>query len=72
MFYWKEDGRLSAGFIAQELDAVVEEFGADYLGVVSKADPDCYTVGAAALIPVLVNAVKELAAEVAALKAKLG
>ena len=71
MFNWKEDGRLSAGFIAQELDEVVQEFGADYLGVVSKADPDCYTVGAAALIPVLVNAVKELAAEVAALKAKL-
>lgn len=71
-FDWKEDGKHSAGFIAQELDAVVEEFDADYLGVVSKADPECYTVGAAALIPVLVNAVKELAAEVAELKAKLG
>jgi hypothetical protein len=71
-FDWKEDGKHSAGFIAQELDEVVQEFGAEHLGVVSKADPDCYTVGSAALIPVLVNAVKELAAEVAELKAKLG
>lgn len=71
-FDWKEDGQHAAGFIAQELDAVVEEFDAGYLGVVSKADPECYTVAQAALIPVLVNAIKELAAEVAELKAKLG
>ena len=70
-FDWKEDGQHSAGFIAQELDAVVEEFNADYLGVVSKADPNSYSVAQAALIPVLVNAIKELAAEVAELKAKL-
>ena len=70
-FDWKEDGKHSAGFIAQELDAVVEKFGADYLGVVSKDDPECYTVAQGALIPVLVNAIKELAAEVAELKAKL-
>jgi hypothetical protein len=71
-FNWKEDGKHSAGFIAQELDEVVQEFGAEHLGVVSKADPDCYTVGSAALIPVLVNAVKELKAEIEELKAKLG
>ena len=71
-FDWKEDGKHSAGFIAQELDAVVEEFGADYLGLVDKNDPECYTVGSAALIPVLVNAIKELKAEVDELKAKLG
>ena len=71
-FDWKEDGKHSAGFIAQELDAVVAEHGADYLGLVDKNDPECYTVASAALIPVLVNAVKELAAEVAELKAKLG
>ena len=70
-FDWKEDGQHSAGFIAQELDAVVEEFNADYLGVVSKADLNSYSVAQAALIPVLVNAIKELAAEVAELKAKL-
>ena len=70
-FDWKEDGQHSTGFIAQELDAVVEEFNAGYLGVVSKADPNSYSVAQAALIPVLVNAIKELAAEVAELKAKL-
>ena len=71
-FDWKEDGKHAAGFIAQEVDAVVEKFDADYLGAVSKADPECYTVAQAALIPVLVNAIKELKAEVAELKAKLG
>jgi hypothetical protein len=71
-FDWKEDGNHAAGFIAQELDEAVQEFGAEYLGVVNKADPECYTVSQTALIPVLVNAVKELAAEVAELKAKLG
>jgi len=71
-FDWREDGKHAAGFIAQELDAVVAEHGADYLGLVDKNDPECYTVASAALIPVLVNAVKELAAEVAELKAKLG
>jgi len=71
-FDWKEDGKHAAGFIAQEVDEVVEKFGADYLGAVSKADPECYTVAAAALIPVLVNAIKELKAEVAELKEKLG
>jgi len=71
-FNWKEDGTHSAGFIAQELDEVVGKFGADHLGAVSKADPECYTVAAAALIPVLVNAIKELKAEVDELKAKLG
>ena len=71
-FDWKEDGKHAAGFIAQEVDAVVEKFDADYLGAVSKADPECYTVAQAALIPVLVNAIKELKAEVAELKEKLG
>jgi hypothetical protein len=71
-FDWKEDGKHAAGFIAQEVDAVVEKFDADYLGAVSKADPECYTVAQAALIPVLVNAIKELKAEVAELKKKLG
>lgn len=71
-FDWKEGGQHSAGFIAQELDAVVQEFGADYLGAVSKADPDCHTVAQSALIPVLVNAIKELKAELDELKKKIG
>ena len=72
VFDWKIEGNHAAGFIAQELDEVIQEFGAEHLGVVSKADPECYTVAQTALIPVLVNAIKELAAEVAELKAKLG
>ncbi len=71
-FTWKEHGQPWAGFIAQELDEVVLEHDAEYLGLVSKADPDCYSVGMSSLIPVLVNAVKELKAEVEDLKKKLG
>ena len=71
-FDWKEEGNHAAGFIAQELDEVVQEFDAEHLGVVSKADPECFTVSQTALIPVLVNAIKELKAEVEELKKKLG
>jgi hypothetical protein len=71
-FDWKETGIHSSGFIAQELETVIEEFDADYLGLVSTADPECHTVAPTALIPVLVNAIKELKAEVEELKKKLG
>ena len=71
-FDWKVDGQHAAGFIAQEVDEVIQEFDADYLGVVNKADSEQFGVASAALIPVLVNAIKELSAEVEALKAKLG
>jgi len=70
-FVWKSSQHKSAGFIAQELDAVVTESDADYLGLVNK-DNDIMGVGPTALIPVLVNAIKELKAEVEELKAKLG
>jgi hypothetical protein len=71
-FDWKMEGNHAAGFIAQELDEVVQEFGAEHLCIVSKADPECFTVSQTALIPVLVNAIKELKAEVEELKKKLG
>jgi hypothetical protein len=69
-FTWKRDGSKAAGFIAQEAAAVVESHDAEYLGFVDDNN-EYMGVSAAALIPVLVNAVKELKAEVEALKAKL-
>jgi hypothetical protein len=70
-FEWKESGEAAIGFIAQELNEVVEQFSADHLKLVLKDDPEKWMVAQTQLIPVLVNAVKELAAEVAELKAKL-
>jgi hypothetical protein len=70
-FEWKADGSSAAGFIAQEIDAVVADHDAEYLKVVVKNNPDSWEVAATHLIPVLVNAVKELKAEVDALKEKL-
>lgn len=70
-YVWKEDKRKAAGFIAQEADAVVTANDADYLGFVDKSN-ELMAIGPSALIPVLVNAIKELKAEVDELKAKLG
>jgi hypothetical protein len=51
-----------AGFIAQELDAVQEQFGAsDYLSLILKDNLDRLEATPGKLLPVLVQAVKELA-----------
>lgn len=70
-FNWKEDGSPASGFIAQEVAKVVDEYGADYLHLVDRSN-EYMGLSATTLIPVLVNAVKELKAEVEELKAKLG
>jgi hypothetical protein len=70
-FSWKSDGSKAAGFIAQEAAAVVESYDAQYLGFVDDSN-EYMGVAASALIPVLVNAVKELKAEIEELRAKLG
>ena len=61
-FDWKEDGRTSYGVIAQELEEVLPE-------LVSSGD--LKTVNYNGLIGVLIQAVKELSAEVEDLKNKL-
>jgi hypothetical protein len=53
-------GKKSSGFIAQEVLSVLEANGIDYTGIVVTDDPNQYTVAQANLIPILVNAVKEL------------
>jgi hypothetical protein len=64
-----DKGKEASGFIAQEVLAVTEQFDAPYTGLVSTNDPEQYTFAAAALLPMVVNALKELAAEHEALKA---
>ncbi len=70
IYQWKENKEKAAGFVAQELQEVVVEHDASYLGLVD-ADNEYMGVAPAALIPVLVKAIQELSAEVAELKAKL-
>lgn len=70
-FNWKNDGAAAAGFIAQEVAEVVDEHDADYLHLVDRSN-EYMGLSATTLIPVLVNAIKELKAEVEDLKKKLG
>jgi len=70
-YTWKESGCAGAGFVAQELNEVVTQHDAEALNLVSTANPDEWTVASSQLVPVLVNAVKELSARVTELEARL-
>lgn len=58
------------GFIAQELKAAQEQSGVAVPNLVYESNPDRMEAAYGTLIPVLVKAIQELSAEVAALKAK--
>jgi hypothetical protein len=67
-----KDGTSEAGFIAQELKSAQESAGVeDYLGLVYDEDPDRLEASPGKLIPVLVNAIKELSAKNDALEARI-
>lgn len=77
-FQWKDaetssdaPDKVYSGFIAQEILEVEEKNDARHLGIVFDSDPEQLGVGTTAIIPLLVNAIKELSAEVEALKARL-
>lgn len=65
------NGNTEIGFIAQDLLKAQTDADAAYAGFVNESNPEQLAIAQSKLIPVLVNAVKELAAEVAELKAKL-
>jgi hypothetical protein len=65
-----DKGKESSGFVAQEVLSVVENFNASYTNLVDTNDPEQYTLAQANLVPLLVNAIKELAARVEALENK--
>ena len=58
-----DKGKEASGFIAQELLSVVQSNNADYLGLVYTNDPNQFSIAQTNLIPVLVNAIKELNAK---------
>jgi hypothetical protein len=65
-------GKDAAGFIAQEVLAVVEESQANCLRLVDTNNPEQFTFASTNLIPVLVNAIKELKEDIETLKAVNG
>jgi hypothetical protein len=65
------NGEYAVGFIAQELLDVVENNNASHTQLVSTDNPDQYTVAETNLIPILVNAIKELSAELKSVKEEL-
>jgi hypothetical protein len=56
-------GTSEAGFIAQELDQVVQDFDAEWLNLVNKENPDRWEATIGRLLPILTRAVQELAEE---------
>ena len=66
-----KDGSYEAGFIAQDLQAAQSESDADYLNMVLDTNPDRLEAAYGKLIPVLVQAVKDLKAEIETLKANV-
>jgi hypothetical protein len=60
---------VDAGFIAQELDQAQQDANADWMQLVYSENPERLEATPGRLIPVLVKAVQELAAEVAQLRA---
>jgi hypothetical protein len=66
-----DQGKAASGFIAQEVDTVVESHNAGYLGLVDKNNPEQFTLAQTNLIPVLVKAIQELSEQNKALEARI-
>lgn len=64
-------GEKDTGFIAQDIQQAMNETGITIPGLVYDINPDAIEISQGKLIPVLVQAIKELKAEVDALKAKV-
>ena len=64
-----KDGSYDAGFIAQDLQAAQSTSNAEYLSMVVDANPERLEARYGQLIPVLVQAIKDLKAEIDTLKA---
>jgi Chaperone of endosialidase len=65
-----DKGKKSSGFIAQEVLALMQSEDAMYTQLVNTDDENQYTLAQPNLIPILVNAIKELTARLAALESK--
>ena len=66
-----DKGKQASGFIAQEIQEVLDNKSIDYSGIVDTNNPDQYTVAQASIIPMLVKSIQELSAEVKELKKQI-
>lgn len=66
----RKSNEWNEGFIAQEVDAAATAAGADWMNLVYKSNPEKLEMTPGKLIPVLVNAIQELAARLEALEAR--
>ena len=64
-----KDGTYDAGFIAQDLQSAQSASDAEYLNMVMDENPDRLEARYGQLIPVLVQAIKDLKTEIDTLKA---
>ena len=67
----KKDNTLQVGFIAQELKALQEETGTEYLKLVYESNPDKLEATPGNLMSPLIKAVQELSLKVKTLEAKV-
>ena len=67
-----KDGTERAGFTAQQLKSAQTDAAAEYMNLVYESNPDKLEAMYGNLIPVLVQAIKDLSAEVSVLKSALG
>jgi len=64
-----KDGSYEAGFIAQDFQESQKDFNAEYLNLVLDTNPEKLEAAPGKLIPIMVQAIKELSAKVKALEA---
>jgi hypothetical protein len=65
------NGKVEAGFIAQELDEVQNETNTEWLNLVFKENPDRLEATAGKLLPIMVKAIQELSEKIDSLTQKL-
>ena len=65
-----DKNKKASGFIAQEIQEVLDAENIDYSGIVDTNNPDQYMIAQANIIPMLVKSIQELSAKVKMLENK--
>ena len=66
-----DKNKKASGFIAQEIQEVLDAENIDYSGIVDTNNPDQYMIAQANIIPMLVKSIQELSAKVEILEAQV-